>query len=575
MHASMKLDGEPWESGSTRRRQGRRSVLPCSAVLTDMTSDLTQPGTRETTVAVPPGARAGPREWVGLAVIALPCIVYAMDLTVLNLALPALSEDLKPSSSQLLWIVDIYGFLVAGLLFTMGTLGDRIGRRRLLLLGAAAFGLASVLAALSTSTEMLIGARALLGVAGATLAPSTLSLIRNMFTHAPERTLAIGVWITSFSAGAAIGPLIGGLLLERFWWGSVFLPALPVMGLLLAVGPRLLPEYRDPAARKLDPVSAAISLVAVLAVIYGLKQIAQDGIGGMSALSILAGLAIGGAFVRRQRTLVDPLIDLRLFRVPAFSAALGVNTFGFFVNFGTAVFIAQYLQLVLGLSPFEAGLWTIPYAGAFIVGSLLTPLLVRWIRPALVIAAGLALAGLGFAILAQVGGDSALAAIVSGSVVFALGLAPVYTLAADLMVGAAPAERAGAAAGISEASAEFGGALGIAVLGAVGTAVYRGQIDDTLPAGTPPEAAGAARDTLGAAVAAGDKLPGQLAPELVDAAREAFTQALQVAVTLSAVIAIGAALFAVALLQQVRLGSESEEEGGFEPDRALAKGRSC
>jgi MFS transporter, DHA2 family, multidrug resistance protein len=527
-------------------------------------------------VNVPAPATAGRREWVGLAVIALPCMVYAMDLTVLNLALPALSEDLQPSSSQLLWIVDIYGFMVAGLLITMGTLGDRIGRRRLLLIGAAAFGLASVLAALSTSAEMLIAARALLGVAGATLAPSTLALIRNMFEDPRERTFAIGVWITSFSTGAAVGPLIGGLLLERFWWGSVFLVALPVMALLLAVGPRLLPEYRDPEAGRLDLISAAISLVAVLAVIYGLKQIAQDGLGWMGTLSIIAGLAVGAAFVRRQRRLADPLIDLRLFRLPAFNAALAANTFGFFVNFGIAVFLAQYLQLVLGLSPFEAGLWTVPYAGAFIVGALLTPLLVRWIRPAFAIAGGLALAGVGFMLLTQVDGESALATLVTGSVVFALGLAPVYTLAADMMVGAAPPERAGAAAGISETSSEFGGALGIAALGAVGTAVYRGQIDGAVPGGVPPEAAEAARDTLGAAVAAGDELPAQLAPELVDAAQEAFTQALQVAATLSAAVAIGAAILAVALLRRVRPGPELDEERGLEPDRALAAGgRPC
>jgi MFS transporter, DHA2 family, multidrug resistance protein len=521
-------------------------------------------------------ARAGRREWIGLAVIALPCLVYAMDLTVLNLALPALSEDLQPSSAQLLWIVDIYGFLVAGLLITMGTLGDRIGRRRLLLIGAAAFGLASLFAALSTSAEMLILARALLGVAGATLAPSTLSLIRNMFHDQQQRTFAIGVWITSFSAGAAVGPLVGGLLLERFWWGSVFLPALPVMGLLLVLGPRLLPEYRDPEAGRLDLVSAALSLVAVLAVIYGLKKIAEHGVGGTAALSIGAGLAVGVAFLRRQQGLTDPLIDLRLFRAPAFNAALAANTFGFFVNFGIAVFIAQYLQLVHGLSPFEAGLWTVPYAAAFVVGALLTPLYMRRIRPGYVIAGGLALAGVGFALLAQVDADSALAILVAGSVVFALGLAPVYTLAADLMVGAAPPERAGAAAGLSETSSEFGGALGIALLGAIGTAVYRGQIDDAVPAGVPPGAAEAARDTLGAAAAAGDELPGRLAAELVDAAREAFTQALQLAATISAAIALAAALLAAAQLRRVRMDSGLEEQPDLESERALASGcRPC
>jgi MFS transporter, DHA2 family, multidrug resistance protein len=342
------------------------------------------------------------------------------------------------------------------------------------------------------------------------------------------------------------------------------------------VGPRLLPEYRAPDAGRLDLLSAAVSLVAVLAVIYGLKQIAQDGAGSIAALSIVAGLALSAVFVRRQQKLADPLIDLRLFRVPAFNAALAANTFGFFVNFGIAIFIAQYLQLVHGLSPFDAGLWTVPYAGAFVVGALLTPLVVRRIRPGFVIAGGLVLAGAGFALLTQVDAESALATLVTGSVVFALGLAPVYTLAADLMVGAAPPERAGAAAGISETSSEFGGALGIAVLGAVGTAVYRAQIEGAVPAGVPPQAAEAARETLGAAVAAGDELPDPLAPELVDAAREAFTQALQLAATVSAAVAIGAAILAAAQLRRVRMDSGLEEESGLEPERALASGcRPC
>jgi MFS transporter, DHA2 family, multidrug resistance protein len=520
-------------------------------------------------------ARAGRREWAGLAVIALPCVVYAMDLTVLNLALPALSEDLQPSSAQLLWIVDIYGFLVAGLLITMGTLGDRIGRRRLLLIGAASFGLASLFAALSTSAEMLIAARALLGVAGATLAPSTLSLIRNMFEDQQQRTFAIGIWITSFSVGAAIGPLIGGLLLERFWWGSVFLPALPVMGLLLTLGPRLLPEYRDPEAGKLDLISVALSLIAVLAVIYGLKEIAQDGVGTLALLSISAGLTVGAVFVTRQRRLTDPLIDLDLFRLPAFNGALAANTLGFFVNFGIAVFIAQYLQLVIGLSPFEAGLWTVPYAVSFVVGAMLTPLLVRGIAPAFAMAGGLVVTAVGFGLLTQVDGDSSLATLVSGSVVFALGLAPLYTLAADLMVGAAPPERAGAAAGISETSSEFGGALGIATLGALGTAVYRGQVDEGLPAGAPPDAVEAAQDTLGAAVAAGEELPGEIAPQLVDAAQEAFTQAFQVAAGLNVAVAVAAAILAVTLVGRVRMPEELEGEPEREPAAAVVPVRPC
>ncbi len=520
-------------------------------------------------------SKAGRREWIGLAVIALPCAVYAMDLTVLNLALPRLSEDLEPSSSQLLWIVDIYGFLVAGLLVTMGTLGDRIGRRRLLLIGAAAFGVASVLAALSTSAEMLIAARALLGVAGATLAPSTLALIRNIFADPKQRTFAIGVWITSFSAGAAIGPLIGGLMLERFSWGSVFLLAVPVMALLLAVGPRLLPEFKDPDAGRLDLISAAASLVAVLAVIFGLKQIAQDGLGWIAVAAIVGGLGVGAAFVRRQKRLADPLIDLRLFRLPAFSGALTANTLGFFVNFGIAVFLAQYLQLVLGLSPLEAGLWTMPWAAGFIVGSMLTSAIVSRISPASAIAGGLVVAAVGFAMLTQVSGDGSLPTLVAGSVVLALGLAPVFTLAADMMVSATPPERAGAAAGISETSSEFGGALGIAVLGVVGAALYRGEVAEAVPGTLPSEAAQGARESLGGAIAAGHELPRPLAGELVDAANDAFTQALQLAATLSAIVLIGAAVLAWTLLTRAGRPAREEERRVPKTDRAVPDRSPC
>src|SRR6266545_2868732 len=417
--------------------------------------------------------RAGRREWIGLAVLALACLVYAMDLTVLHLAVPRLSADLKPSSVQLLWIIDIYGFLVASSLITMGTLGDRIGRRRLLLLGAAAFSITSVLAALSTSPAMLIASRALMGVAGATLAPSTLSLIFNMFRDPKQRAVAIGVWISAFSAGGAIGPVLGGVLLEFFWWGSVFLLALPVMALLLALGPRVLPEFRDPATGRLDLRSAAMSLAAVLAVIYGLKEIAQGGFGRLPALSILAGLVVGVLFVRRQLTLSDPMIDVRLFRIPTFSAALVTNVLGVFVAVGYFLFVAQYLQLVLELSPLQAGLWSVPSAVGFIVGSNLAPRIMYRFRPARVMGASLALAALGLVMLLWVGETSGLAVLVSASVIISLALSPMFNLTTELIVGSAPPERAGAASGISETGAELGGALGIAILGSIGTAVYR------------------------------------------------------------------------------------------------------
>jgi MFS transporter, DHA2 family, multidrug resistance protein len=506
-----------------------------------------------------PGLRAGPREWVGLAVLTLPCLLYAMDLTVLNLAVPQLSADLRPSSAQLLWIVDVYGFLVAGSLITMGTLGDRIGRRRLLLAGAAAFGAASALAALSTSAGMLIAARALLGVAGATVAPSTLSLIRNMFLDPRQRTVAVSVWVTSFSVGGAIGPLAGGVLLERYWWGSVFLLAVPVMALLLVLGPLLLPEFRDPQAGRPDLVSAGMSLVAVLAVVWGLKQLAQDGPGWPAALSIVAGLAVGLMFVRRQHALADPLLDLRLFRSRAFSAALTTNMLSFFVGFGALLFVAQYLQLVVGLSPLAAGLWMLPASAGFIVGSMLTPVLAGRVRPGLVMAGGLGLAAVGFGLLTRLGTDHAagLAVLVGGSVVFSLALAPVDTLATDLAVGSAPPERAGAASALAETSAEFGGALGIAILGVIGTAIYRGQMAHELPAGVASQATAAARDTLGGAVAAAERLPVPLGNALLGAARQAFTQGLHLAFAVSAAAAVAVAILAAVLLYRLRPSSES------------------
>ncbi len=486
------------------------------------------------------------KEWLGLAVIALPCLLYSMDLTVLNLAVPRLSEALEPSSVQLLWIVDIYGFLLAGSLITMGTLGDRIGRRKLLLIGAAAFGAASVLTAFSSSAGQLIAARGLLGVAAATLAPSTLSLIRNMFLDATERTTAISLWIASFSAGAAIGPVIGGILLARFWWGSVFLVAVPVMGLLLILGPLLLPEFRNPDAGRLDVISAALSMVAVLTVIYGIKEIAQDGISRQAAFLILVGAGVAWLFVRRQYALTDPLMDLRLFRNTLLTTVLAINVLDFFVGFGINLFIAQYLQSALGLSPLQAGLWTVPWAVAYVVGSIMTPMLVRLARPAFVMAAGLAVAALGFGSLTQLHATSGLSILVTGSVLLSLGLAPTTTLATDIIVGMAPPERAGAASAVSETSSELGGALGIAILGSIGTAVYRGRVAAALPAGLPIDAAHAVINTLGGASAAAQHLP-----TVLGIARDAFIQAFAVVSGVSATIAVAMAIAAAILLRGV------------------------
>ncbi len=324
--------------------------------------------------------------------LTLACLLYVMDLTVLHLAVPTLSAKLQPTSAQLLWIVDIYGYMVAGFLITMGTLGDRIGRRRLLLIGAAPFGALSIMATYAASAEQLIAARALLGIAGTTLAPSTLSLIFAMFDDPRQRATAGAVWISAFSAGSAVGPVLGGVLLEHFWWGSVFLLGLPVIGALLVLGPLVLPEYHDADAGRLDIGSVGLSLVAVLAVIFGCKQIAQDGIAAQEIVTIVAGVAVGVVFARRQLTLADPMIDLRLFGNRRLSASLAVNLISIFVVVGYFLYVAQYLQLVIGLSPLQAGLWSVPSAVGFIIGSRVAPHIVARADPGRIIVVGLVLA---------------------------------------------------------------------------------------------------------------------------------------------------------------------------------------
>jgi DHA2 family multidrug resistance protein-like MFS transporter len=501
--------------------------------------------------------KATRRDWIGLAVLALPCLLYSMDLTVLHLAVPEIAAHLKPSSSELLWIVDIYGFMVAGALITMGTLGDRIGRRRVLLIGAAAFGLTSLLAAFATSPATLIAARAVQGLAAAALAPSTLSLIRNMFLDDRERTFAIGVWIASFSAGAAIGPLVGGLILSQFWWGAVFLINVPIMLLLLALGPVLLPEFRDPNAGRMDIWSALQSLVAVLSVIYGIKRIAEDGWAPLHGAAIAFGVIVAIAFFRRQARLPDPLIDVKLFKAPALSAALATNIVGLFVIFGCFLFIAQYLQLVLGMGPLEAGIWTAPSGVVFALGSMAAPVLVRHFRPATVITWGFVLAAVGFALLTQLAHTQSPWLLLAGMLIFCAGVAPTGTITTDLVLAEAPPERAGAASAISETSFEFGGALGIAVLGSVLTAVYRGAMEHEVLVGIPPEAIEAAKDTLGGAVAAAKALPAESGAKLLVTAREAFVYAFEITAAISAIGSLCAAVLAAMLLRRAGEGRQN------------------
>lgn len=482
--------------------------------------------------------KATRREWIGLAVLALPCLIYSMDLTVLYLAVPHISADLRPDATELLWIMDIYGFLIAGSLITMGTLGDHIGRRRLLLIGAAAFGLASLLAAFAGSAEELIAARALQGLAGASLAPSTLSLIRNMFHDDRERSFAIGIWVASFSAGGVVGPLIGGAILAFFDWGAIFLINVPIMLLLLVLGPLLLPEYRDPDAGRLDLASAALSMTSVLALIYGLKHLAAGGGIAVAVPAVVAGLLLGWLFVRRQRQLAEPLIDLRLFRLPGFSAALALNVLALFIAFGFLVLVAQYLQLVRGMGPVEAGLWTVPSGLVFVLGSMVGPGLARRWSIGRVLGIGFALNVLAFGLLALAAVQDHFALFFTGYLLFCLGLSPIGALTSDLVVSSAPAEKAGAASAISETSFEFGGALGVALLGSLVAWMYHTGMTGLPADGLTPALAGTARDTLSGAVQAAATLSGDAGNALLEMARQTFLQAVSLTAGVCAVISL-------------------------------------
>lgn len=494
-----------------------------------MTSDLVSRVSRKAT---------GARPWLGLALLLLPVTLMTADLGVLWLATPYLAADLQPSSTEVLWITDIYGFLTAGTLVIMGTLGDRIGRRRLLMIGSAGFVLASLVAAYAPGPEVLIAARAVLGVAGAAVLPSTLALISHMFTDARRRATAIAMWVTALSVGLAVGPVIGGVMLANWWWGSVFVMGVPVMLLALVAAPLLLPEYRDPAPGRLDPVSVALFLLAVLPVVYAVKSLASAGSPWEPTVAFAAGTAGTVAFVRRQNRLASPLLDLRLFRDRAFTGALLTLLLGMTALNGVEYLVPQYLQAVAGQSPLEAGLWLLPGAAGLIAGSQLTPVLARRFPPAYVLAGGLLLSLTGYAAIAVSAG---VATASLGLAVIMFGVAPISVLGTALAVGSAPDRKAGAAAATGQTAYDLGLALGIAVTGTLAAAVYRGEMPQDAPA--------AAKDTVGAAIAAAKGLPD--GASLLAAAEDAFTAGLRTAATVSAGFALVTAALVLVLLRHV------------------------
>ena len=497
----------------------------------------------------------GLRAWAALAVLTLAVTLLAIDSTVLALAIPSLSADLSPTASQLLWIGDIYSFTLAGLLVTMGNVADRIGRRRLLLIGTLGFGVASIMAAFAPSAGALIAVRALLGVGGATIMPSTLSLIRNIFLDARHRATAIAIWSAGSSGGTALGPLVGGVLLEHFWWGSVFLINVPVMAAVIVTGLWLLPESKNEQGAPVDLASAVLSVLAIVPITYAVKSFAHDGLTVVAIAALVGGLAGGWLFIRRQRTLATPLIDVELFRRPAFTWAIAATVLAIFALAGLLYFFSQYLQLVRGYSTLRAGLTEVPASLASIVVVAVVATVVRRLGNGRALGSGLLVAAVGLVVVALGESYGGIVVICVGLLVIGAGIGLAFTVSTGAVLGAVPADRAGAASAISETGLELGVALGIAVLGTIQDVGYRLLLGPA-PSSLPQRVAEAAEQSLATLAGAIDlSNPGQA--ELMVQAREAFTCAMQATAVIAAVILLGAGVMAA---RHVPATSETSEE---------------
>ncbi|WP_294944089.1 MFS transporter [uncultured Microbacterium sp.] len=506
--------------------------------------------TEEITLAESNGKRVGWRGWLALIVLMLPVLLVSVDNTVLSFALPDIALSLNPSSAQQLWIIDAYPLVLAGLLVTMGTLGDRFGRRRMLLIGATGFAAASVLAAFAPSAAWLIAARAGMGVFGAMLMPSTLSLLRSIFTDRDQRRMAIAVWASMFSAGAALGPIVGGILLEHFAWGSVFLMSVPVLVPLLILAPLLVPESRDPRPGRIDPISIALSMLTMVPIVYAIKEVAVHGFGVLPVVLTIAGLGFGVVFVRRQLASAQPMLDMRLFARGTFSGALLVNLLSVVSLVGFLYFVAQHLQLIVGLSPMEAGFALVPGMAAMIVAGLLVVPIARRVSARVIVPIALSFSVIAYLLVPGAVGDGALALLIAAFVLLGIGIGAAETVSNELILASAPPAKAGAASAVSETAYELGAVLGTAVLGGILTAAYRTGI--VLPAGVEGAPADAARETLAGAMTVAGTLDGATADALRTAAAHAFDAGVGITAVIGAVLVAIAAVIAATTLKGSR-----------------------
>jgi MFS transporter, DHA2 family, multidrug resistance protein len=493
------------------------------------------------------------RDWLALGLLMFPVLLVAVDNTALTFALPAIAGALDTSGVELLWIVDAYPLVLAGLLIAMGSLGDRIGRRRLLIIGSIGFAAVSAATAFAPTAGWLIAGRACLGFFGAMLMPSTLSLIRNIFPDPNRRRLAIAIWAAGFSGGAALGPIFGGWLVEQFWWGAVLLVAVPIMLPLLAFGPAFIPESKDPSPGRVDAASILLSLLTMVPVVYGIKAFATEGPGPAALGSVAFGLAMGTAFISRQHRLQSPLLDMSLFSNRVFSMAITANVLALFSFNGFILFLAQHLQLLEGMSPSSAGMAMIPALLATVVAGLAVVPAVRRIRPGFVVAAGLAMSAGGYSLVTFGSHANGPALLLAALLILALGVGTAETISNDLILGSVPPEKSGAASAISETGYEVGALLGTAVLGSILTASYQHnlRLPDGLAETAPGHSTAHAGETLAGAMELAAALPAPLADTVRHAAGAAFDSGVHVTAMIGLVLMATAAVLAAVVLRKV------------------------
>lgn len=507
-----------------------------------------------TSLSMRPNETKNPlRDWLALGLLMFPVLLVAVDNTALTFALPAIARSLDVTGIQLLWIVDTYPLVLAGLLVAMGSLGDRIGRRKLLMIGTAGFAAVSAATAFAPGAVWLIGGRAGLGFFGAMLMPSTLSLIRNIFPDPNRRRLAVAIWAAGFSGGAALGPIFGGWLVEQFWWGAVLLVAVPIMLPPLILGRAFIPESKDPNPGRVDAPSILLSLLVMVPVVYGIKELATKGIGLLPLAIVAFGLTMGFVFVRRQKQLAAPMLDLSLFRNRVFSTAITANILSLFSFSGFILFLAQHLQLLEGMSPSASGIAMIPALIATVAAGLVVVPLVRKVRPGFVVAGGLALSAAGYFLVVFADHSTWPTLLLSALLVLALGVGSAETISNDLILGTVPAEKSGAAAAISETGYELGALLGTAVLGSILTASFQHGV--VLPTGisdfTSSPSAHQASETLAGTVELAGTLPTPLAAALMESARTAFESGIHITASIALVLMAAAAVLAAVVLRNV------------------------